>query len=61
MQRKKIRMKFCQDKCKALPLGRNNQFNKHKLGPNSLGSVEEKVLGVTVDHKLNTSLRQTAV
>uniref|UniRef100_K7EZH6 Reverse transcriptase domain-containing protein n=1 Tax=Pelodiscus sinensis TaxID=13735 RepID=K7EZH6_PELSI len=55
-------MKFIEDKCKVLHLGRNNQFHTYRMGSDCLGrSTEERDLGVIVDHMLNMSQQRNAV
>ena len=54
-------MKFNEDKCKIMYLGKHNQGVQHRLGSTRLkSSPVERDLGVLVDRKLNTNAQCAA-
>ncbi|CAM4690969.1 unnamed protein product [Lepidochelys kempii] len=49
------RMKFNSEKCKVMHLGINNKNFSYKLGTHQVEVMEEKDLGVLVDHRMTMS------
>ena len=55
-------MKFNKEKCKILPLRRNNPRHRYMLGATQLeGSLADKDMGVLVVTKLNKSQQHALV
>lgn len=55
-------MEFNKGKCKVLCSGRKNHMHRYKIRNNwSESSTSEKDLGITVDHKPNTSQQKDAL